>query len=650
MSEHSEPEKRAQAAAPRGEPADRHHVPSDGLLDGVYEFDIEGRFTYCNASAKILFGYRPDDDLSALNVKDTIVSDDYTVSSRDIERIIAGETVRAERTFLRRNGERFIGEVHSGPVYRDGRVVGVRGVVRDVTAQRTAEKRLRESELRLRTLFDLSPQPIAVTELETGRLIDVNLRFCELSGYAKDEILGRTTMEIGVLSPDLREQFATELRRAGEVRAMPIQFSDRHGKCYESLVFARQITVAERQVILTVVLDLTEQRELEARLARAQKLEAIGTLAGGVAHDFNNILTVVGGLVSLGRSRLDASHPVSDLLNGIEDQVQSAAALTRQLLAYARTGKRKVLPTDLRDLVQTTAEMFARAHKEISLAVECEERECWATVDRSQIEHALLNLFVNAAHAMPAGGRIRVVMRLDTLNDTAARARELASGRYVAITVEDSGTGMDAQTRARIFDPFFTTKEMGRGTGLGLASVYGAVKGHDGAIDVWSEPGEGTRFEIHLPATGASARPDRSESRAPRSGRGVVLLVDDEKVVADVTAAMLRDLGYEVLLAYDGAEAVDLFARRSRDVDLVLLDVIMPGMGGVAVFDELRRIQPDVAVVLFSGYSVDSEAGRALRQECRGVLQKPFTMHELADGVARALSGTGAEVGPSRPA
>ncbi len=644
MSEHSETGKRAEEAAPRGEPAGQHHAPSDELLDGVYEFDIEGRFTYCNASAKSLFGYRPDDDVSGLNVKDTIVSDEYTVSSRDIERIIAGETVRAERTFLRSSGERFIGEVHSGPVYRDGRVVGVRGVVRDVTAHRTAEKRLKESELRLRTLFDLSPQPIAVTELETGRIVDVNLRFCELSGYAKDEILGRTTMEIGVLSPDRREQFAAELRRAGEVRALPIQFSDRHGKAYESLVFARQITVAERQVILTVVLDVTEQRELEARLVRAQKMEAIGTLAGGVAHDFNNILTVVGGLVSLGRSQVDATHPVSDLLSGIEDQVQSAAALTRQLLAYARSGKRKVIPTDLRELVQSTAELFARTHKEISLAVECEEMECWAAVDRSQIEHALLNLFVNADHAMPAGGHIRVVMRLETLDDAAARARELASGRYVAITVEDSGTGMDAQTRARIFDPFFTTKEMGRGTGLGLASVYGAVKGHDGAIDVWSEPGEGTRFEIHLPVTTAAARPDRSEGRAPRPGRGVVLLVDDEKVVADVTCSMLRDLGYEVLVAYGGAEGVDLFARRSRDVDLVLLDMVMPGMGGVDVFDELRRIRPDVAVVLFSGYSVDSEAGRALRQECRGMLQKPFTIHELADGVASALSGTRAAV------
>jgi len=629
----------------RDTPGDRATANTDSLrsdvdnelLDGVYEFDAEGRFVYCNASAKVLFGYRPDEDLNGLSVKDTIVNDDAPVSARDIERIFAGETVRGERTFLRRSGERFVGEVHSGPVFRDGRVVGVRGVLRDITARKETEERLRESELRLRNLFDLSPQPISVTELETGRLIDVNRRFCELSGYSRDEIMGRSTTEIGVVPPDRREQFAEELRTVGEVRGMPVQVFDRSGRAIETVIFARRITLSEQQLVLTVVVDLTEQRDLEARLLQAQKLEAIGTLAGGVAHDFNNILTVVGGLASLGLSQVERGHPVCELFNRIQEQVQSAASLTRQLMAYARTGRYEVVATDLNDLVRRSSELFARTHKGISLEVDLTPEACWAAVDRSQLEHALLNLYVNSAHAMPAGGRLRVATRFGVLDGAAARARELSAGRYVVVTVEDSGTGMDEATRSRVFDPFFTTKGMGRGTGLGLASVYGVIKGHDGAIDVWSEPGEGTRFEIYLPASEEGTEADEETARAQRTGHGLVLVVDDEVAVTEVTSVMLQHLGYEVLVANSGPAAIELFADRAQAVDLVVLDLVMPDMNGAAVFEELSRIRPDVPVLLFSGYSVESEAVARLRKRCRGVLQKPFTPQQLAESIASTL-------------
>ncbi len=613
----------------------------DELLDAVYEFDATGRFTYCNVSAKAIFGYRPDEDVSALRLQDTIVAEDRAVSTRDIERIFAGEAVRGERRFVRRNGEQFWGEVHSGPVTRDGRVVGVRGVLRDITDRKVAEERLRESELRFRTLFDLSPQPIAVTELETGRLLDVNRSFCEFGGFSKDEVIGRTTLEIGILPPEQRERFAEKMKTTGEVHGMPMRFTSGSGSRFDTLMFARRVTLARQQVILTVVLDLTEQRSLEARLVQAQKMEAVGTLAGGVAHDFNNILTVVGGLASLGHRQVDSGHPVSDLLARIEEQVQSAATLTRQLLAYARTGRYEVAATDMKEVVQRSSEMFARTHKEISLLVDCASEACWAAVDRSQLEHALLNLYVNSSQAMPGGGRLRVATRNVALDEAAARSRGLPAGRYVVVTVEDSGTGMDEATRSRIFEPFFTTKEMGRGTGLGLASVYGIVQGHGGSIDVWSEPGAGTRFDIHLPASEAGTGADKAEPHAPRPGRGLVLLVDDEEAVAAVTRSMLQELGYEVLVAHSGPEAVNLFGSRSRAVDMVLLDMVMPGMSGAAVFDELRRIRHDVTVLLFSGYGMEGETSAILRKGCKGVLHKPFTMHELAERVASTLADAG---------
>ncbi len=495
-----------------------------------------------------------------------------------------------------------------------------------------------QSEPHCKALFDLSPQPIAVTELETGRLLEVNRKFCELSGYEAHEVIGRPTWEIGIIAREDRAQFAEVLARVGEVRGLPMRFFNRYGKAFETMVFARIIEIGAEPVVTTVVLDLTEQKQLETQLAHAHKMEALGTLAGGVAHDFNNILMIVGGLASLGRQEAGQSRAVADLLEGIEAQVRSAAALTRQLLTFAGSGTCDMAPTDLGQLVTRTTGMFARTHKGIAVEVTCAPDAWTAAVDGPRIEQMLLNLYVNAAHAMAGGGWLRVSLRNAVLDEPTARARGVEPGRYVELTVSDTGTGMDEATRVRVFEPFFTTKEIGRGTGLGLASVYGIVKNHGGTIDVWSEPGVGTRFDIHLPVSRSAAALDAATPERLHKGRGVVLIVDDEEVVGRVTEAMVRELGYNALVARSGPEAVALFRQRGDEIDLVLLDMVMPTMSGAQVFEELNKIRPGVAVLLVSGHAAPAEMSDVLGRGCRGLLQKPFGLQELSARLASMLA------------
>lgn len=627
--------RKAAPSSPTGEP--RRWVAADDLLDAVYEFDLQGNCVYANQAARTLFGFEPDADVSSLRLDRTIIPEDREASRRDVGRIYAGETVTGERTFVRTDGARFVGEVHSGPVYEHGRVVGVRGVLRDVTARKRAEAALRESEQRFKTLFETCPQPIAVSAPETGELIDVNQKFCDLSGYEKRDVIGRKTWELGILPQTAREHFAAQLREHGEVSALPMDLRSRQGVVLQVLVYGRMVQLSGRDAILTLVTDVTEQKRLETQLSQTSKLEAIGTLAGGVAHDFNNLLTVIGGLASLARANPTVDDSLAESFDLILQQVRSGAALTERLLTFARTGKHEVKLARLNQLVERSAQVFARTRKEMRVEVACASEEWLAQVDKSQIEHMLLNLFVNAAQAMPGGGLLWVTTRNLSAHDAAIEVPDLPAGRYVCLSVADEGVGMDEPTRRQAFDPFFTTKSKTRGTGLGLASAYGIVKHHGGAIRVQSEPGKGSRFDIFLPAWGGPA-PSEDERPVPAArGSGLVLVVDDEAPVLDITESMLRHLGYEVISARSGSEALTSFRARTGEIDLVILDMVMPGMGGAAVFDALRAIEADIAVLLVSGYSCGDEARDLIARGCKGFVQKPFDVETLSREVATVL-------------
>ncbi len=375
---------------------------------------------------------------------------------------------------------------------------------------------------------------------------------------------------------------------------------------------------------------------MEKQIQQAQRLEAIGTLTGRIAHDFNNLLMGIQGNASLMLLDCDSTHPHYERLKNIERCVQSGAELTKQLLGFARGGKYEVRPTDINDLIKRSSDMFARTKKEIKVLSKYQKGIWIVNADQSQIEQVLLNLYVNAWQAMPGGGELYLETENVTLENY-VKTYNMAPGRYVKVSVTDTGVGMDEATGQRIFEPFFTTKEMGRGTGLGLASAYGIIKNHGGIINVYSEEGEGTTFNIYLPASDKKVIEEKVQVEEALRGKETVLLVDDEDMIVDIGKEMLKGLGYEVLTAKGGKEALETYRENQNKIDVIILDMIMPKMGGGDVYDRLREINPEIKVLLSSGYSMNSEAKNILERGCNSFIQKPFNMKELSQKIREVL-------------
>lgn len=373
-----------------------------------------------------------------------------------------------------------------------------------------------------------------------------------------------------------------------------------------------------------------EKEHFREQVFRAQKLESLGLLAGGIAHDFNNLLMGLQGNASLLLlNGLDKSE-FYERIKHIEEYVQRGVSLTRQLLGIAKGAKHEVRPYNINSIIRKSAEMFGRTRKEVRITAKYQEDVFTIELDRWQIEQVLLNLFINAAQAMPAGGEIYLKTQNVLLEEDFVSPHNVKPGRYVKISVADTGIGMKKEICERIFDPFFTTKEIGGGTGLGLSSAYGIIKQHNGFIDVGSKLGCGTTFYIYLPASEEMIRETTCQQETAFEGKGTILFVDDEKIVTDVGSKMLEKLGYKVLTASSGKEAVDIYQHNKGNIDLVLLDMIMPEMDGGETFDRLWQIDPEVKVMLSSGYSVDGRAQGILDRGCNGFIQKPFDLIELS--------------------
>ena len=389
--------------------------------------------------------------------------------------------------------------------------------------------------------------------------------------------------------------------------------------------------------LLVILRDISEKKRLEAQLQHIERMEAIGTLAGGIAHDFNNLLMTIQGTISLLRYGMDPAHPHYNHFVEMEKQVARGSRLTGQLLGYARKGKYEVKPMNLNDILMESAEAFARMRKDITVKQNLASDLLPIEADGDQINQMLMNIFINAADAMNNGGHLFLTTRNIASEAMVRSTYAPKPGQYVMLEIRDTGIGMDQKTKERIFDPFFTTKEMGRGTGLGLASVYGIVKGHGGYIDVASQPGQGATFTIYLPASSKTIETTRVEAKLAASGKGTILIIDDEKLVLEVVTKMLGLLGYTVYAADNGNNAIEIYKEHQARIDLVVLDMIMPEISGSLVYDRLREIKSDVTVILSSGYSMDSRARELLKRGCGGFIQKPYTIEQLAEKIKQVM-------------
>ena len=330
------------------------------------------------------------------------------------------------------------------------------------------------------------------------------------------------------------------------------------------------------------------------------------------------------------KGHMDATHPFYDRLKIMEDYVHRGSNLTRQLLGFARGGKYEVRSTDLGKFVLRSAEMFGRTKKEISIHHKIGNSLWHVDIDRGQMDQVLLNLFVNAWQAMPDGGNLSISVENVELSKKDITALHATQKRFVKLTVSDTGIGMDENTKSRIFEPFFSTKERGRNTGMGLASVYGIIKNHGGYVNVDSKPAAGTSFTIYLPASDNKAEDEPKKDTRIHKGVETILLIDDEQMIIEITSKMLEKLGYKVLTATSGKQGIDIFQNSRKKIDLVILDMIMPGLSGKEAFDILRQKNPTVKVLLSSGFSVDSQAKDIMAAGCKGFIQKPFTMAQLS--------------------
>lgn len=640
------------------ESEERYRDILQSIREGYYEVNLKGDFVFFNKALCRIFGYSPE-EMRGMNYSCYYPSEDATARVRSLYRDVmeTGEDKElADWVIVRKDGSLAALEVSVSLIRgKEGAPVGFRGMVRDVSARTKAEQALREAEARYRELFE-NANDIVYTHDLSGRFLSINKAGERISGYARQEMLQmgifdliapehhgliRTKMQQKVSNKDSTQYELTAVAKDG--RIIPLEVSTR-------IVFQRDQPVA----VQGIARDITERKQaeeerkrLEAQLRHTQKLEGLGVMAGGIAHDFNNLLVGVLGNAGLALSHLPQDSQAVEYLERIELAAQRAAELTNQMLAYSGRGSFMVQPINLSALTQEMGRLLAvSVSKKAVLQYDCLPDLPLIEGDKAQLQQVLMNLIVNASEALgDARGVISIRTRMIPVDRAYLAgtyyADDLTEGLYIALSVSDTGCGMDAETVARIFDPFFSTKFTGRG--LGLAAVLGIVRNHRGAIKVLSAPGKGTTFKILFPAissaasSGAAPVAAASPEKTVWRHSGLVLLADDEESVRLVTQEVLEDCGFSVLTAADGQEAWELFRKHADELTAVLLDLMMPRMNGVEVFEKIRAVQGDIPVLLSSGYPEQDAARHFKTGKPSAFVQKPYFADDLLMAMRQAL-------------
>jgi PAS domain S-box-containing protein len=612
----------------------------------IYEIDANGIITFVNRTYEDV----TQEQVVGTKLVDWFPRDQHPFIQSLVKKVFStGEPQEAEYTIPDPRGRLRSYIAAITPIRRKDQTTAAVLTATEITELKEAEMALKEERDNAQLYLDIAAVIIIAIDAK-GEVKLINKKGCEVLGYKEEEIVGKNWFD-NFLPERLRDTVKAVSHQllAGEIEPAEYYENPILTKSGQERLIGWNNTVLRDEAgniigHLSSGTDITdrikaeeEKNRLEAQLVQAQKMEAVGTLAGGIAHDFNNLLMAAQGNLSLMLYEIDSTHPHFEPLKNIEKQIKSGATLTSQLLGFARKGQYHVRPISLTELVEETSNAFGRTRKDTTIHRELADDLFAIEADQGQIEQVLLNLYVNATDAMPGGGELTLKTMNVTQKDMKGKLYDPKPGKYVLLMVTDTGAGMDKEMQERIFDPFFTTKEMSRGTGLGLASAYGIIKSHGGYIDVDSEEGKGATFSIYLPAKDKKVEKIVIVDEKIVKGTETILVVDDEAMVLDAAVKILEKLGYTVIEAKGGREALEIYEANKNKIDMVVLDMVMPDIGGGKAYDRMKEINPKVKVLLSSGYSIESEAKEILARGCDGFIQKPFSMRELSQGVREIL-------------
>jgi two-component system, cell cycle sensor histidine kinase and response regulator CckA len=549
----------------------------------------------------------------------------------------SGSEERYEHFAKRLDGSIFPVEVQGKSLPYEGRRLRVTAI-RDMSERKKADEALRREKAFSDAVIDGLPGVFYICD-EEGGLLRWNNNETAMTGYSSEEL---SKMNFLQLFREDREQVANKTREVFDIgkASMEVSIVSKSGMPVPFLFTAFRMVVAEKRYLVGVGIDISERRRLEGQLLHAQKMEAIGVLTGGIAHDFNNILTAIIGYATLLKMKMKSEDKLKHNVEQILVSSERAAKLTRDLLAFSRKQVVDLNALNVNHIIHGVQNMLTRLIDEnIEFKVDCSPEELVAEVDKGHIEQVLMNLATNARDAMPKGGTLQITTKIVEIDDSNAFISHAHQpGLYGLITVSDTGFGMDKKTQAHIFEPFYTTKELGKGTGLGLAMVYGIIKKHNGFIYVHSEPGQGTTFNIYLPLTNAEAKVVRCTEHVPLlPGHETILLVEDDSDVREVTNSILQEFGYTVINAIDGEDGINVFRENRQRIQLILCDWVMPNKNGKEMYEEIIKIQPNIKVIFMSGYTPDFMAQQGILQGGLSLLSKPLDQSELVNKIQTVL-------------
>ena len=611
----------------------------------VFELARDGTFLNIWTTNEELL-YRPRHELKGKRVSDVIGEDFFRPFSLIFDRVlVTGRGEELEYSLDVPAGKRwFLARMNRVPSASNEQYT-LCLAMRDITDRKLAEERLLVSEEKFSKAFHLGPDAVTITSIADGRFLEVNDNFLRLTGYARDEIIGRSTLELGLwANPKDRQHIVALLKRSAEARDLEIRLSVKSGEVRAVQMSAHTIELSGHPCVIAIIRDVTERRALETQLRQAQKMEAVGRLAGGVAHDFNNLLVGILGYSELLKKKLAAQAPLLRMANEINFAAMRARDLTSRLLALSHRQVLRPSVLDLNALVRQCERLLRPiTGEDVHVILRLDPKTANVKADPAQLEQVILNLALNARDAMPGSGTLS--METSNIQVDAALARQhpgLIPGYYVRLSVTDTGQGIAPEVMPRIFEPFFTTKDLGKGSGLGLSTVYGVVKQSGGCVTVSSEPGRGAAFGIYLPR--ASELPERRIPAQPATASGTgtetILLVEDEAVVRDLVCEILRESGYVVLSVNSGSDAMEITAAHIKPIDLLITDIVMPETSGPELANTLRRARGEMRVLYMSGYTDDAVLVRQGLPENSAFIRKPYTPQQFLQKVRETLDAT----------